>query len=231
MPDPRPHGFFITATDTEVGKTWCTLALMQAFQSAGHRVAGMKPVASGCQAINGQLQNDDALLLQQQSSRNYDYSVVNPFAFLPPIAPHIAAAIDGKIIDLDLVQQYFTRLAGENDTVLVEGIGGWRVPLSNGQTLADLVRALKLPVILVVGLRLGCISHALLTVEAICADDISLAGWVANHCQADYASEEATLTTLSQAIPAPLLGILPWLPGLEVKQLAAHLNLKLLPPR
>ena len=214
-------GYFITATDTGVGKTWCTLALMQWFQLQGLKVAGMKPVSSGCREVDGQLLNEDAMLIRQQATGDPDYGLVNPYAFVPGIAPHIAAEKAGVTIDLATLIERYTVLAEGNERIIVEGVGGWRVPLSPTQTLADLVKALDLQVILVVGLRLGCINHALLTAEAIRADGLSLAGWVANHCLTDYAEEDATLSTLAGKIMAPLLGVLPWLPDRDVTALAA----------
>ncbi len=217
-------GYFITATDTGVGKTWCTLALMQMFQSQGLSVVGMKPVASGCREKGGHLLNEDAELIQQQATGIPDYERVNPYAFAPPIAPHIAAEKAKVKICLPDLQISYNELAEGNDRIIVEGVGGWRVPLGQDQSLADLVRLLGLPVILVVGLRLGCISHAIMTAEVIRADGLPLAGWVANHCQRDYAEEDATLSTLRSQITAPLLGVLPWLPALDVARLSAGLD-------
>lgn len=207
------QGYFITGTDTEIGKTRTTLILMQSLQARGMQVAGMKPVATGCERQAGGLRNADALALMHQASSPQPYAMINPYAFLPPIAPHLAAQDAGRVIDFAVVIKAYDALAGDNDIVLVEGIGGWRVPMGGGRTLADLVRALRLPVILVAGLRLGCISHALLTAEAIQADGLPLAGWVANRVDPSYAEACGTIETLIAAIPAPYLGSIPFMAG------------------
>jgi len=223
-PPYKQRGFFITATDTEAGKTWTTLALMELYQSQGCKVGGMKPIASGCEAIDGELINADARLIRNQATTIYPYEWVNPVAFRPPIAPHIAAQQAGVTITLDTIIPAFERISADNDLIMVEGIGGWRVPLGEGLRLADLVITLQLSVIMVVGLRLGCINHALLTTEAIRRDGLGLAGWIANHCQPEYESEDETLDTLAHHIQAPLLGVLPWLEQLDPGTLAASLN-------
>lgn len=222
------RGFFITGTDTEVGKTWFTLALMQAFQAKGMMVAGMKPVASGCEETIAGPRNADALSIQTQATTVNDYSVINPYAFVPPIAPHIAAALKGTEINIDRIARAYARLSGQNDVVIVEGVGGWRVPLTGGASLADMVHALNLPVILVVGMRLGCINHAFLTAETIVSDGLSLVGWVASHLNVSLPESDSILHTLTEAIPAPLLGILPYLQTFDAAVLARQINTDLL---
>lgn len=224
------HGFFITGTDTEAGKTWFTLALMRAFQARGMKVAGMKPVASGCEETVAGLRNADALSIQAQSSTANEYAAINPYAFRPPVAPHIAAALVDTEIDINCITRAYAVLSKQNDVVVVEGIGGWRVPLTRGASLADLVRALNLPVILVVGLRLGCINHTLLTAETIISDGLSLAGWAACQINPSYLESGRTLHTLAESVPAPLLGVLPYLQTFDVEVLARQINVDLLWP-
>lgn len=222
------RSFFITGTDTETGKTWATRALMAALQSRGSSVIGMKPVASGCAVTSAGLRHDDALQLQAQSSCQLDYELINPYAFEPPIAPHIAAEAAGISINLKYIAEAHRKLVTRADYVIVEGIGGWRVPLGRESSLVDVVRHLRLHVILVVGLRLGCINHALLSAETIFADGIPFAGWIANAIDPDYAEADKTVQTLSSRISAPLLATLPYLPALDVNVLARRINLDIL---
>ncbi len=220
-----PRGWFVTGTDTGVGKTGVALGLMHRLQAQGCRVAGMKPVASGCVATADGLRNDDALRLQLQSSLELDYSLVNPYAFEPPIAPHLAAAQAGIRIETGRIIDACTRIATRVDYTIVEGIGGWLVPLNEQETLADLARRLQLPVVLVVGIRLGCLSHALLTVEAIEHSGAHLAGWVANILQPVDVAAEANIAALETRIPAPVLGVVPWLAVPAPSTFASHLRL------
>lgn len=220
------RGVFITGTDTGIGKTWTTLALMHALKAKGLRVAGMKPVASGAVTVEGSLKNEDALLIQAQCSSTHPYEWINPFVFTEPIAPHIAAQNTGATINLGPITAAFDKIAGNNDFVVVEGIGGWRVPLAEQLSIADMVRALDLPVLLVIGLRLGCINHALLTAECIRADGIPLSGIVTTGIDEDYLYVEETLQTLARAINSPMLGILPHTKACNIKTLAAKLDVK-----
>lgn len=219
------RGYFITGTDTGIGKTVVTLGLMQALQDRGLRVAAMKPVASGCRVTARGLRNDDAVRLRRQAGLRLSYETVNPYAFEPALAPHIAAQRAGRHIDLDVLQRNFAALCDRADRVCVEGIGGWLVPLNDCETLADLAARLACPVILVTGIRLGCLNHALLTVAAMRAAGIHLAGWVAN-CM-DPAAESVTeiINTLKSEIYAPLLGTLPVLDNPAPVPIAAHLTL------
>lgn len=201
------RGLFITGTDTGCGKTFVSIGLLRALAGRGLRVAGMKPVASGCERRDdGRLVNSDALALQAACSDAWDYALINPYAFLEPIAPQFAAARAGRVIESDPVQIAYDELAAASDRVIVEGIGGWRVPLSETLAQRDLVQGFNLRVLLVVGLRLGCINHALLTAEALQADGVALAGWIANGVDPAYDTVEATITTLCDRIPAPFLG-------------------------
>jgi len=217
-------GFFITGTDTGVGKTWITLGFMAAYQQQDYRTNGMKPVAAGCQRIQGQLIHADALQIQQQADGNPEYETVNPFAFEPPIAPHIAAEAVGCEIDFGCIQQAHLRLQGQAQCTLVEGVGGWRVPLGPGRDVAALVHCLQLPVVLVVGLRLGCLNHALLTAEAIQQQHVLL-GWVGCGVVADFAHAAANLKTLQAQIQAPCLGVVPYANTCDPEQIATHLTL------
>ncbi len=206
------RGLFVTGTDTGIGKTRISVGLLQALRRQGRRVAGMKPVASGCAMVEGRLRNADAVALQAACSHQWPYEVINPYAFAPPIAPHIAAAAAGTTIEAAPISTAYHRLAAANEWLVVEGVGGWRVPLAADLQTRDLVRALGLPVLLVVGLRLGCINHALLTAQAIQADGLCCVGWIANRIEPYYETLEATLTTLTQAIAAPLLATVPYAP-------------------
>ena len=200
------HGYFITGTDTEIGKTLVTRVLMTAIKKQGKRVAGMKPVACGCEETMAGLRNEDALKLMQHNTHDHDYSIINPYAFALPIAPQFAAAETGTVINLDTIVSAYKLLAGVTDYLFVEGIGGWCVPLDEDVMLADLVRMLDLSVILVVGLRLGCINHALLSTRSIMDDGMVLSGWIANRVDPDYLNIKQTLKCLEKKIPAPLIG-------------------------
>ena len=218
-------GYFITGTDTGIGKTVVTLCLMRWLQVRGLRVAAMKPVASGCERTPEGLRNEDALQLQRQASMPLDYGAVNPYAFEPPIAPHIAAQEAGEEIRIDTILHDMRQLAGEADIVCVEGVGGWLVPLNGRETVADLAVSLGLGVVLVVGMRLGCLNHALLSARAIEASGAPLAGWVAN-CMppaADYLDEN--INTLKSMITAPLLGVVPAMPSSVASQVAVTFDL------
>ncbi len=220
---PR-QSYFITGTDTGCGKTEITLGLMARFRALGERVAGMKPVASGAEPTPLGLRNDDALRIQAAASMPLTYEAVNPCAFEPPIAPHLAAAEAGEEIALGPLVEAYRALAAVSDRVLVEGVGGWKVPLNDCDTVADLARALGLPVILVVGMRLGCINHALLSVESIRASGCVLAGWVANQVEPEMLRLEENIATLAQRIDAPLLGRVPFRQGLDPVTLAGRLE-------
>src|SRR5690606_36038874 len=221
--------FFITGTDTEIGKTTIAAGLLHAARLAGLSTAAAKPVASGCVRTAQGLRNEDALALLGQCSLALDYAEVNPFAFAPAIAPHLAAREAGVELSVARLQPAVQRvLAHGADFTVVEGAGGWRVPLAGRETLADLAVALGLPVILVVGVRLGCISHALLSAEAIGHDGLRLAGWVANVVDPLTSRLEENLATRAGRLPAPCLGQLPRLAEATPAAVAAHLDLQLL---
>lgn len=199
---------FVTGTDTEVGKTRISVGLIKLLQKQGLSVAAMKPVASGCEWHDGEWQNEDALALSQQADIKLPYSQVNPYAFEPAIAPHLAAEQIGQTISLSRIESQFALIKQQADVVVVEGAGGWLVPLNDQQTIADLVQSLKLPVVLVVAIKLGCINHALLTVQAITGSGLTLQGWVANDFLQDPQST-AIIQSLKQRIVAPCLGVVP----------------------
>ena len=198
--------WFVTGTDTEVGKTFATCALLLALNRRGHRAVGMKPVAAGTDAHG---KNDDVEQLKAASGVTAPPELINPYLFQPAIAPHIAAAEAGVAIDLERIAAAFDRLRETADAVLVEGVGGFLVPLGGDCDSADLARRLGLPVILVVGMRLGCINHALLTCQAIAACGLPLAGWIANRIDPDMQRWEENLAALRERIDAPLLGVIP----------------------
>ncbi|WP_299773877.1 dethiobiotin synthase [uncultured Pseudoteredinibacter sp.] len=220
--------FFVTGTDTDAGKTFIASALLHKANSEGLRSLALKPVASGSESRDEGLRNSDALILQEAMSEELDYEQINPYAFEPAIAPHIAAEQAG-------VRLNASRLAGfcrgalftPHDFSVVEGAGGWRVPLNDREDFSDLAKELSLPVILVVGLRLGCINHALLTIEAIRRDGLTVAGWVANHVDPNMSCMEENLETLKQRMTAPYLGFVPNLAGKENAAISASQYLHL----
>lgn len=199
------QGCFVTGTDTGCGKTLVALALLHRLRQLGQSVCGMKPVAAGAHRAGGQLRNDDAERLRAASDGAPDYRDVNPYVFEPAIAPHIAAARVGVRLDIAPVLAARDRLAAEVDWLVVEGAGGWRVPLGPGQRIGDWATALQYPVIMVVGLRLGCLNHALLTADAIVADGAYLAGWVANGIDPAMAESDDNINTLINELDAPLI--------------------------
>lgn len=198
------RGLFVTGTDTGVGKTRVAVALIHALRARGLRVAAMKPVSAG--SGPGEL-NEDVTALLQAVNVAADIRDVNPYAFDQPVAPHIAAAQAGVRIELAVITAAYSRLAAAADVVVVEGAGGWRVPLNEAEDMADLAQALGLPVVLVVGLRLGCISHALLTAESIARRQVPWAGWVGNHIDPAMACQAENLAALHARLPAPCLGV------------------------
>ncbi|MBI5451594.1 MAG: dethiobiotin synthase [Gammaproteobacteria bacterium] len=210
--NPSPHGAFITGTDTGVGKTLVTVAIGHALKQRGLSIAALKPIASGGIMTPHGLRNDDAVLLQQQLCPQLDYAQINPYCLALPVSPHLAARAAGITIDLQQLQQHCHQIIASHDFTLIEGVGGWRVPLTEaGDSIADLACMLNLPVILVVGLRLGCLNHALLTADAIERSGLPFAGWVANILTVDMGMLDANIATLQQMLPAPLLGTVPHL--------------------
>lgn len=200
--------WFITGTDTEIGKTRVASALIRQLVAEGHRVAGMKPVASGCVISDEGLRNDDALSLIAASNVVLPYEVVNPFAYEPAIAPHIAAREAGQLIDISRISDLAMTI--EADYLIIEGVGGWCVPLGENTMLAELAKATADEVIIVVGMRLGCINHGLLTAARIQEDGLILKGWIANHIDPDMHVQSENIATLQALMPCPLLGVSPW---------------------
>ncbi|MFN3579433.1 MAG: dethiobiotin synthase [Pseudomonas sp.] len=218
--------YFVTGTDTEIGKTTVACGVLHAARQLGLSTAAAKPVAAGCSHTAEGLRNDDALALQAQCDPALAYELINPISLEAAIAPHIAAQEESVPLTVELLAggclQVFDRHA---QLTLVEGAGGWRVPLNDEQTLADLAVDLQLPVILVVGMRLGCINHALLSAEAIAADGLKLAGWVANQVDPDMSRPAENLATLRQQLKAPFLGFVPWMSEPSAEAIAAHLDI------
>jgi dethiobiotin synthetase len=217
--------YFITGTDTGVGKTLVSCALLQAFAAQGKRVAGFKPVAAGCDEDG---RNDDVKLLLAASNVQAAYGQINPYCFPHPIAPHLAARQVGVRVDFSRILIFYRELAGQTDEVIVEGVGGFCVPLNDKQNSADLAKQLDLPVIMVVGMRLGGLNHALLTMRAIADFQLECAGWVANVLDGDMPSLQENIEALRERIGAPLLGIVPYQSQPDARVTAAHLNLELL---
>ena len=221
--------YFIAGTDTDIGKTTIAAGLLHAARLNGLSTLGAKPVASGCDVTPKGLRNADALALLAQCSLPLTYTEVNPQAFEPAIAPHLAAREAGVALTVQsLVAPMRHILDKQADFTLIEGAGGWRVPLADQDNLSDLAMALGLPVILVVGVRLGCINHALLTAEAIARDGLQLAGWVANIIEPKTSRLEENLATLAERLPAPCLGRVPKLKVVTAEAVAEHLQLDLL---
>ena len=216
------QGFFITGTDTGVGKTWATVALMRYFKNQGCSVIGMKPVAAGCEWHDGILKNEDALLLQENASLMIDYQQINPYAFEMPVSPHLAAG--DEIIELDVIKQSFDDLKDKADVILVEGAGGWLAPLTAQEDIADLAKIIELPVIMVVAIRLGCINHARLTFQAIQADNVKCAGWLAMCVDPDMLKQEENIAMIRNNISAPLLGVLPYTEQMDFDLLAQNIE-------
>ena len=198
---------FIAGTDTGIGKTFVSCALLRALRADGLRAVGMKPVASGCAATPDGLRNDDALALIEASAPRPEYASCNPFAFIDAVSPHLAAAAEHAEVTLPPIEAAHARLAGSADVVVVEGVGGWLAPLAPTLLANALPQALGLPVILVVGLRLGCLNHAQLSARAIVADGCHLLGWIGNAVDPAMERREDNLATLRRLLPAPCLGV------------------------
>jgi dethiobiotin synthetase len=224
----QQHDFFVTGTDTEIGKTLVSAALLHAMQAQGLRSVGMKPIAAGAEMRDGILHNDDVDMLVAAASVKAELTLVCPYLMQIPAAPHIVAELEHVKIELPHIVNSYQQLLEQADAVVVEGVGGFCVPLNAQVTTADMAQALDLPVILVVGMRLGCINHALLTVEAIAARGLRLAGWVANTVDANMLYPQENIAALRERIAAPMLGHIPRLnvPDHEkAKAAASYLDL------
>ena len=202
--------YFITGTDTDVGKTYIASALVQHFCQQGLQAVGMKPVAAGAELVDGRLLNSDVTELIKAGNVDADLALINPYVFAPAIAPHIAAEQAGIRVLLDNIQQSFDVLQTKADVVVVEGAGGFRVPINRQETMADLAVKLNLPIILVVGVQLGCINHALMTAGSIRAAGLNLVGWVANRIDPNMPAIEENIATLKALIKAPCIADVAW---------------------
>lgn len=223
--------YFVTGTDTEVGKTVASTALLQAARALGRQTAGYKPVASGSEMTVDGLRNSDALALMHNSVLSLPYAQVNPYTFAEPTSPHIISEVEQRPIDAGVMSAGLRTLEQQADWVLVEGAGGWYTPLSPHFTFADWVVREQLPVILVVGMKLGCINHAVLTAKAIQQAGLRLAGWIANDIQPPGARHQPYLATLQRMIAAPMLGEIPWLGDAHSEaDLGQYLDLSALAP-
>ncbi|WP_052284722.1 dethiobiotin synthase [Kluyvera genomosp. 1] len=218
--------YYVTGTDTEVGKTVASTALLQAARLLGRRTAGYKPVASGSEMTAEGLRNSDALALQRNSVVPLEYAAVNPYTFAEPTSPHIVSADEQRPIEAHVLSAGLRTLEAQAEWVLVEGAGGWFTPLSPTLTLADWVKTEQLPVILVVGVKLGCINHAVLTAQAVLQSGLRLAGWIANDVTPPGRRHAEYLSTLQRMLPAPMLGEIPWLgDDVERQPLGHYLSL------
>jgi dethiobiotin synthetase len=204
-----PASLFITGTDTHCGKTYVACALIRALRAQGVRVAPYKPVAAGAECVNGALRNEDALQLMAAAGGDWPYAAVNPYCLPNPVSPHLAARDAGVDIDPEVILQGAGRLADQADCLIVEGAGGWLVPLANDLDIADIALALKLPVVLVVGLRLGCLNHARLSAQAIEQTGAPVVGWIGSQIETAMPHLGDNLETLRQCLPMPYLGFLP----------------------
>ena len=203
--------YFVIGTDTNVGKTYIASGLVQHFVNAAYKTIGMKPIASGCELNQqGELLNEDVVKLCNASNVQAPLDLINPYHFIPAIAPHLAAEQAKVVIQSEVIKLAYSRLSAMAEVVIVEGAGGFFVPINASETLADLAQALNIPIMLVVGMRLGCINHALLTVEAIKARGLTLAGWVANQIDPNMPMFNENLHSLQQRITAPCLSVVHW---------------------
>ena len=218
----------MTGTDTGVGKTLVTSALLRAFAARGYACVGMKPVAAGAEMRGAELVNDDVEQIIAAGNVAAPRHDVNPYCFGPPIAPHIAAGRAGTVITLDRIEQSFRALCALADLVVVEGVGGFRVPLGAGVDAADMAARLDLPVVLVVGMRLGCLNHALLAAEAITARGLRLAGWIANHVDPHMEAAGDNARALQALISAPMLARIAFAADLRAAAVAAVLDIRML---
>jgi dethiobiotin synthetase len=219
------RGFFVTGTDTGVGKTLICAALLRAFAARGVSAVGMKPIVAGAIEAEAKLIYEDVEALRAASSIEAPLELVNQYAFRAPIAPHIAAQCAGVAIDLSVIERAYAKLSALAQVTIVEGVGGFKVPLGPREDSADLARRLNLPVILVVGMRLGCLNHALLTQAAIRETGPPLAGWVANTLDARMLAFDENLACLEERIAAPLLGVIPFMPAPDAQSAAHQLDL------
>jgi len=221
--------FFITGTDTAIGKTWFTVSLMAVLKKNGFSVMGMKPFATGATITKEGLINEDARLIMQSCSKSAPYNVINPFVCELPTAPTIAANRENVSIDLDQIIKSYNILKSMADVMVVEGIGGWRVHITNEYYLLEFVKRLNLSVILVVGIRLGCINHAILTAEAIRADGLNLYGWVSTHLDRVYSYGEETVKILNKTLNCPHIADFGYSCDFDPERLAGQIDPAIIP--
>jgi dethiobiotin synthetase len=222
------NAFFLTGTDTEVGKTVASRAILHAAGSANIKMAGYKPVASDSKRTDEGMRNSDALYIQDASVVELNYQEVNPYAFEAAISPHLAAEQEGTVIDFDVLSAGLEHLKSKSEAVLIEGAGGWRVPVSHTDFLSSWVKREKLPVILVVGVKLGCLSHAILTAEAIQNDGLELVGWVANRINPGTENYADIIKMLEQNLPGKKMGEIPYMPAIKKRDLSMYIDLSAL---
>jgi len=218
--------FFVTGTDTGVGKTWMAAALIYALAARGYRVAGIKPLACGGHITAEGWRHEDAELLMQHASVALPYEIVNPYLLREPVAPHIAAAQAGIRLSAAALHEVSTTLDEQMDYLFIEGVGGWEVPLNDEETTAQFARLLGLPVILVVGMRLGCLNHALLTSDAIARQKLKLAGWIANVIDPSLHKIQENIAALEARLPAPRLGTVSHHPHFEAARITTMLDIE-----
>jgi dethiobiotin synthetase len=218
---------FVTGTDTDVGKTLVSAGLLYAAGARDLTTAALKPVAAGCEQTPDGLRNEDALILQQAMNMTLSYEQINPIALEPAIAPHIAAEQVQRRMTVDRLAGFCRGvLMKRADVTVIEGAGGWRVPINHRETLADLSKALSLPVVMVVGMRLGCLNHAFLTAEAIHRDGLSLVGWVSNHIDPNMPAYAESIATLERSLGAPCLGHIPFLENPHGTEVQKYLDIE-----
>ncbi|WP_086930400.1 dethiobiotin synthase [Agarilytica rhodophyticola] len=219
--------FFIAGTDTDVGKTVVSAALLQAAkQQKNLATLAIKPIAAGCEQTPDGLRNEDALTLSKWASVKLDYQQINPITLKAAVSPHIAAARENKNLSADRVVGYCRgAMMNRFDLCLVEGAGGWLAPIGPRETMADIAKGLGQPVILVVGIRLGCLNHALLTAQAIQRDGLKIAAWVANIVDVDMLAVEENIATLQRMLPAPMLGVIPYMSEVSIDEAAQHIDI------
>ncbi|MDD9174092.1 MULTISPECIES: dethiobiotin synthase [Aliivibrio] len=220
--------FFVAGTDTDVGKTVSSKAILDALNIKGLNTAAYKPVAAGSEDKGEGVQNSDAIHLRSAANVELSYEEVNPYALLLPASPHIAAEAENVVIDYSVLSQGLAALKAKSDVVLVEGAGGWRVPVSKDDCLSTWVKQEKLPVVLVVGIKLGCLSHAMLTAEAIQHDGLEIIGWVANRINPGTENYAEIIAMLEDKMPAPKLGEIPYMPSVKRKNMGKYINLDVL---
>ncbi|RYU70576.1 ATP-dependent dethiobiotin synthetase BioD [Aliivibrio finisterrensis] len=220
--------FFVAGTDTDVGKTVSSKAILDALNLKGLNTAAYKPVAAGSEDKGEGVQNSDAIHLRSVANVELSYEEVNPYALLLPASPHIAAEAENVVIDYSVLSKGLTALKAKSDVVLVEGAGGWRVPVSKDDCLSTWVKQEKLPVVLVVGIKLGCLSHAMLTAEAIQHDGLEIIGWVANRVNPGTEHYAEIIAMLEDKMPAPKLGEIPYMPSVKRKNMGKYINLDVL---